>query len=155
MNRNKALFVVVSVIALVLFSAGCRTSQASKVYTRGEAQRALEVYYGTVLSVADVTIEAEETGAGAATGAVVGGIVGSTIGGGDGRTLATVGGVLAGAAAGSATERAMARRAALEIEVELDNGQIMVIVQEKDDVFAVGDRVRVIETGYGRYRVRQ
>jgi outer membrane lipoprotein SlyB len=145
------------VALLVTFvMAGCdTTSQGSKTYTRGQAQTAMQVYYGTVLAVADVTIAGQESGAGAVGGAVVGGIVGSTIGGGRGRRLATTGGALAGAAAGSAAERSASQKAGLEIEVELDDGRIMVIVQEKDDEYAVGDRVRIVQASDGTMRVRQ
>jgi len=139
-----------------MLMTGCQTtSQGSKTYTRGEAQTAMQVYYGTVLSVADVTIESQETGVGAVGGGVVGGIVGSTIGGGRGTKLATTAGVLAGAAAGSAAEKAKARKAGVEIEVELDDGRIMVIVQEKDDDYVVGDRVRIVQAKNGTMRVRQ
>jgi outer membrane lipoprotein SlyB len=62
---------------------------------------------------------------------------------------------LAGAAAGSAAERSASQKAGLEIEVELDDGRIMVIVQEKDDEYAVGDRVRIVQASDGTMRVRQ
>ncbi len=151
----KSFKAFILIAAIAVLATGCQTtSQGSRTYTRGEAQKPLQVTYGTVMSVAEVTIETEETGAGTLVGAVVGGIVGSTIGGGDGRKLATAGGVLVGSAAGSATEKGMGKKPALEIEVELENGEIMVVVQEKDDVFHPGDRVRVIETSYGRMRVR-
>ena len=39
--------------------------------------------------------------------------------------------------------------------MELDDGRLMVIVQEKDDVYAVGDRIRVIDAQDGTLRVRQ
>ena len=144
------------VLLLAFVVAGCdTTSQGSKTYTRGQAQTSMQVYYGTVLSVADVTISREESGLGAVGGAVVGGIVGSTIGSGRGRTLATTGGALAGAAAGSAAEKGTGKKAGLEVEVELDDGRLMVIVQEKDDEYAVGDRVRIIQASDGTMRVRQ
>ena len=113
------------------------------------------MYYGTVLKVAEVQIQAEETGAGAVVGGVAGGVVGSTIGSGRGSILAATAGALAGAAAGSAAERARATRPALEIEIELDDGRIMVVVQEKDDEFAVGDRIRLLQSPDGNFRVRQ
>ncbi len=141
-------------IAAITLTAGCQTSQGSKTYTRGQAQTPMQVYYGTVLRVSDVTIESKPTGVGAGTGGVVGGVVGSTIGKGSGRVLATTAGALAGAAAGAAAEKAMGTKPALEIEVELDDGRLMVIVQEKDDVFNVGDRVRLVQSG-GTMRVRQ
>jgi len=153
MKRLMQVGVLAGVVALA--GAGCNTTtQGSKTYTRGEAQRPMQVTYGTVLSVADVRIEAEETGVGAIGGAVVGGIVGSTIGGGRGTKLATTAGAVAGAAAGSAAERMRGTKPALEIEVKLDNGRVVVVVQEKDDQYGKGDRVRVIDSGGGRLRVR-
>ena len=150
------LKIVVVAFLLTFVMAGCQsTSQGSKTYTRGQAQTAMQVYYGTVLSVADVTIAKKETGVGAVGGAVVGGILGSTIGSGRGKKLATTGGVLAGAAAGSAAEKGAGKKAGLEVEVELDDGRIMVVVQEKDDQYAVGDRVRIIQGNDGTMRVRQ
>lgn len=152
----KSKHVIVLILSIALLAAsGCQsTRQGSKTYTRTEAQRPLHVQYGTVLSVADVTIEAEETGVGAAVGGVAGGVAGSTIGGGDGQKLATVAGAIAGAIVGSIAEKGIYTKAALEIEVKQDNGDVIVVVQEKDDVFHVGDRVRIVETSYGRLRVR-
>ena len=43
----------------------------------------------------------------------------------------------------------------LEIELEMDDGRILVVVQEKDDEFAVGDRVRLIKAPDGTLRGRQ
>ncbi|MFZ0242789.1 MAG: glycine zipper 2TM domain-containing protein [Desulfobacterales bacterium] len=143
---------VLAFIALI----GCQTtSQGGRTYTRGQAQQPLTVFNGTILRVSDVQIQGNQTGVGAVGGAVVGGIVGSTIGGGRGRTLATTGGALAGAAGGSAIEQRRATRPGLEIEVELDDGRILAIVQEKDDDFVVGDRVRLISAPDGTFRVRQ
>jgi hypothetical protein len=36
-----------------------------------------------------------------------------------------------------------------------DDGRILVVVQEKDDDFAVGDRIRLVATPDGTYRIRQ
>lgn len=153
---KSGLKLITLILTLTLVMIGCQTtSQGSKTYTRQQAQRALTVYSGTVLKVAEVQIQGEQTGAGAVIGGVAGGIVGSTIGQGRGRRLATTAGALGGAAAGSAAEKARATRPALEIEVELDDGRLMVIVQEKDDEFAVGDRVRLVQSPDGTMRVRQ
>ena len=147
-------------VALILIAAvavtGCNTTgQGSKTYTRGQAQAAMSVEYGVIESIADVTIEAKESGLGAIAGAVVGGVVGSTIGGGDGTTLATTAGALGGAAAGSAVEKARAKKAGLELQVKLDSGKVIVVVQEKDDEYAVGERVRVVRGNDGTVRVRK
>jgi len=155
MKKNAVIWMTLFV-GMAMVMTGCdTTSQGSKTYTRGQAQSSMQVFYGTVLAVADVTIEKPASGGGAVAGGLVGGIIGSTIGGGDGRKLATTAGALGGAAAGSAAEKAAGKKAGLEIEVELDNGKIMVIVQEKDDQYVVGDRIRVVQAGDGTMRVRQ
>jgi outer membrane lipoprotein SlyB len=157
MKNKLPTLILLPIAAVAILSSGCQApSQAGMVYSRSEAQTPLTVHYGTVIKAAQVQIQDEETGTGAAIGAIVGGIIGSTIGGGDGKKLATTGGVLAGAAAGSAIEQAGKTKVALEVEVELDDGRLMVIVQELDPNLQLypGARVRVIESGYGRYRVR-
>ena len=154
MNLKIVAYAIATFVSVTLM--GCQpASQGSKTYTPGQAQQAMTVYYGTVLNVADVQIQHEETGGGAVGGAVVGGIIGSTIGGGRGSTLATTAGALGGAAAGSAAEQSRAMRPGVEIELELDDGRIMVVVQEKDDDYLVGDRIRLIESPDGTMRVRQ
>jgi len=153
---------MLSAIVLVMVglgTSGCETtSQGSKTYTRGQTQRAQSVQYGTILAVADVTIEAEQSGAGAVGGAVVGGILGHAVTGRSGSNTKRVGatlGAAAGAAAGAAGEKAVGTKAGVELEVELDDGRIFVLVQEKDDEYDVGDKVRVITGTDGTMRVRQ
>lgn len=151
---RKELIIVVAAASFLL--PGCQTtSQGSKTYSTSQAQRALTVYSGTILKVAEVQIQSKQSGTGALGGAIVGGIVGSTIGSGRGRTLATTAGAVGGAAAGSAAESRMGTKPGLEIELELDDGRLMVVVQEKDDDFRVGDRVRLIQSPDGTLRVRQ
>jgi outer membrane lipoprotein SlyB len=157
MKRTISSLTLFSFIAIATVTlTGCDTaSQGSKTYTRGQAQQQMKVYTGTVLNVAQVTIEPETTGGGAVAGAATGGIVGSTIGNGRGSTLASVGGALLGTAVGAKAEQKIRTKAGLELEVELDDGRILVIVQEADDVFLVGDRIRVIVDSKGVSRVRQ
>jgi outer membrane lipoprotein SlyB len=146
------------IIGTALLMAGCATNQGSKTYTRDQAQHAQTVQYGTVLAAADVTIEDKETGVGAVGGGVVGGILGHVAVGSSGPNTKLVGsavGALAGLAAGSAAEKMRAKKQAVELEVKLDDGRTMVIVQEKDDQYAVGEKVRVITSSDGVMRVRR
>jgi outer membrane lipoprotein SlyB len=144
-------------LSIIIVCTGCTsTSQKSKIYTRSQAQSALTVYYGTVLNVADVKIQTETKGmVGGLAGAVLGGVIGSTIGAGGGRDIAIAAGGIGGAAAGSKAEEKLKIKQGVELEVELDDGRLMLIVQEKDDVYAVGDRIRVVEAQDGTLRVRQ
>jgi outer membrane lipoprotein SlyB len=148
--------VLFAIMVSPLFLASCQTtSQGSRTFTTSQAQTAMRAFNGKILHVAEVQIQRNETGVGAVAGGVLGGVVGSTIGGGRGTTLATAGGAVAGAAAGSAVERGRGTRPAWELEVQLESGEVLVIVQEQDDIFAVGDHVRVIEGRDGSFRVRQ
>lgn len=154
LQRKSALFIVVPLAGLVL--AACMPeSRAGSVYSRDQARTSHSVYYGTILRVADVTIEGSSTGAGTLAGGAMGGVLGSTVGGGSGRAISTVGGAIIGGITGSAIEKGVTTTAGVELEVELDNGELLAIVQEKDAVYKVGDRVRVLRDARGAARVRQ
>jgi len=143
------------IILLLCIAAGCASSRSGKVYSRDQARASHSVYFGTVLQIEEVLIEGSQSGAGALLGGALGAAAGHTIGGGTGRTLATVGGAVGGAVAGSAVEKKATNKTGLEIMVELDNGEIISVVQEKDHVFAVGDRVRILKGPDGTTRVRE
>lgn len=151
--KNAALFITIT-LSVTLMMFGCQTSQGSK-YSSGQANTPMTVYYGTVLRVSQVTIEKPSTPVGAIVGGVAGGVIGSTVGQGRGRRLSTTAGALGGAALGSAAEKSANQIPGLEIEVEMDDGRIMAVVQPKDDDFAVGDRIRLLRGQDGSYRVRQ
>ena len=148
------LAVLIITLVLPVFT-GCASSRGGKVYSRDQARTAQQIYYATVIRVEEVTIEGREGALGGVAGGVVGGFLGNTIGGGSGNKLATAAGAVGGALAGGAAEKAMTTKAGLEIEVERDDGRMMVVVQEKDDHFAPGDRVRLIGGQGGVWRVRQ
>lgn len=147
-------YFIVFVLA-VLFLQGCASSRSGRVYSRDEARESLSVFYGTVLEVSPAVIEGTKSPIGPLVGGVTGAVVGSTIGEGSGKDIATVVGGLVGGLAGAAIEEGATRKDALEIVVELDNGQIMAVVQERDDEYRVGDRVRIVKSRNGTSRVRQ
>ncbi len=140
---------------LILLSQGCAPSTSGKVYSRDQARQAQQTHYGTIIQVNQVTIEGEPSAVGTLAGGALGAGVGQTIGSGSGRTLATIAGGVAGALAGGAAEKGLTTKAGLEITVELDNGELLTIVQEADDVYNPGDRVRVLRAPNGTTRVRQ
>jgi len=151
-GRGRAMAVAAALSALALL-AGCATgSNSASVYDRSQAQREQVVRLGTVESVREVTIDRGQTGVGTAGGAIVGGVAGSTIGGGRGQIIASVLGAIAGGVAGQAVEGGLSKRTGLEITVRFENGEVRSIVQEADEKFYVGDRVRVL-SGSGVTRV--
>jgi outer membrane lipoprotein SlyB len=136
---------ILAMLAALL--AGCASSNSGDVYTREQTRQVQTVQMGIVESVRTVKIEGTKTPVGTATGAVIGGVAGSTVGHGKGSTIAAVVGAVAGGLAGSAIEEGVTRKDGLEITVKLDNGTMLAIVQEADEAFNPGDRIRVLEGG--------
>lgn len=135
--------------------SGCAPSKAGNVYTREQARTSHTVYYGTIMRLEEVTIEGSQSGLGTLAGGAMGGVLGSGVGSGSGKAIAVVGGAIVGALAGSAVEKGATGAAGIEIEVMLDSGEGMLVVQENTGEFAIGDRVRVIKSPDGTTRVRQ
>jgi outer membrane lipoprotein SlyB len=141
------------VLAASMALVACASSSPD-VIQRGDAQRMAQVEDGVVLSVRTVTVDGSQSGVGATVGGVVGAIGG--YGGSSVQRESQVLGVLAGvagAAAGNVIERFSTREEAVEILVQLKNGERRAIVQAKAaEVFAGGDPVIIVTTG-GKVRV--
>jgi len=145
MNRRLNGVVILTVAALL---AGCAPGLGGGAYKREEARREQNVRLGMVESVRPVQIEGTRSGIGPAAGAVIGGVAGSSIGRGRGSTVGTVLGGVAGGVAGQAAEEMSTRRTGVEITVKLDRGGLVAIVQEADETFKPGERVRILSDGH-------
>ncbi|MBY0271308.1 MAG: glycine zipper 2TM domain-containing protein [Burkholderiales bacterium] len=143
---DKRIQTAVLVVAVAVL-AGCAQGLGGGSYTRDEARREQNVRLGVVESVRPVQIEGTRSGIGPAAGAVVGGVAGSTVGGGRGSTVAAVIGAVAGGVAGQAVEEGTTRKNGVEVTVKLNNGALVAIVQEADETFRAGDRVRILSDG--------
>lgn len=128
--------------------AGCASGLGSGDYERKEARRAYEVKMGVVQHVRSVRLEGTDSGVGTVAGGAVGGIAGSEVGGGKGSYVGAVLGAVVGGLAGAAAEEVATRKPGLEVTVRLDTGRTLAVVQEDTgEQFAVGDRVRLLESG--------
>ena len=133
--------------ALAALLASCSTTSPD-VVQRGDAQRLANVQDATVLSVRAVTVDGSQSGTGALTGGVLGGVAGSTRSSGREQAAITVVGAVAGAVIGNAIERSATREDAVEILLQLRNGERRAIVQAKaGESFNVGDPVVLVTTG--------
>lgn len=132
--------------------AGCASSRSGAVYSRDQARQEMSVRMGVVESVRQVTIEGTKTPVGGAAGAVIGGLAGSTIGHGRGSAAASVLGAVGGGLAGAAIEEGVTKKNGVEVTVKLDDGRLVAIVQEADESFRPGERVRIVSGG-GNQRV--
>ncbi len=132
--------------------AGCATSSPD-VVSRSEAQRLATISDAVVLSTRPVVVDGSQSGIGAVAGGVVGGIAGSGVGGR--REAAAVGviGAVVGGVIGNVTERMATREEAVEIIVQLRNGDRRSIVQAKaSESFVAGDAVLLVAS-QGKVRV--
>ncbi len=137
---------------LALAVSACSTTSPD-VIQRGDAQRLSQVQDATVLSVRSVVVEGNQSGIGATAGGVVGGVAGSTRGAG--RESAAIGviGAVAGAVVGNAVERFGSREQAIEILLQLRNGERRAIVQAKgEENLTPGDAV-ILVSNAGKTRV--
>lgn len=141
------LSTLILITTLSLFVAACASSNSGSVYKRDDARKVQTVKTGVVESVRAVKLEGTKSPVGTVAGGAIGGIAGSSVGGGRGSAIAAVIGAVAGGLAGSAIEEGITRKDALEITIKLDGGGLIAIVQEADEQFNPGEKVRIVEGG--------
>ncbi|MCP5271849.1 MAG: hypothetical protein H6932_11530 [Burkholderiaceae bacterium] len=140
-------------LALTVAALAACTTTSPDVVQRGDAQRLSTVTDATVLSVRSVTVDGTQSGIGATAGGVVGGIAGASRGNSRESVALGVIGAVVGGVIGNAVERSSTREDALEILVQLKNGERRAIVQAKgDENLQPGDPVILVSTG-GKVRV--
>jgi outer membrane lipoprotein SlyB len=145
----KKLFVALAVVSLF---AGCSTTSPD-VIQREDAQRLAVVQDATVLSVRPVTVDGSQSGIGGATGAVIGGVAGSQVGGNKTGAVVGVVGAVAGAVIGNTVERFSTKESAIEILIQMRNGDRRAIVQAiGNETLVAGEPVILVTTG-GKTRV--
>jgi outer membrane lipoprotein SlyB len=147
-----ALKTLSAAAACALLLAGCAYPYGARDYRGYEARGEQAVRFGLVESVRDVRIQPRESGVGTAGGAVLGGIAGSNVGGGSGQVAGAIGGAILGGIIGQGIERSANERPGVELTVLLDSGKYIAVVQEADESFRSGDRVRIL-SGRGTTRV--
>ena len=147
---SKLITSLTLVAALVL--SACSTTSPD-VIQRGDAQRLSQVQDATVLSSRPVVVDGSQSGIGGVAGGVTGAIAGGSVGGRREGQVVGVLGAVAGAVIGNAIERSTTREEALEIIVQLRNGERRAIIQAKGaEAFNSGDPVVLVTTG-GKTRV--
>ena len=140
-------FILAAALFASLTLVGCANTDiySGSVYSSSQAKEARSISYGTIVSVRDVKIQADNQGVlGTLGGGALGGVAGSTIGGGSGRAVATAVGAVAGAIIGSTVEEKATQVSSLEMVIRKDDGKEIVVVQKKEDGFVPGKRVRIV-----------
>jgi outer membrane lipoprotein SlyB len=132
---------------------GCAYHAGSADYRGYEVRGEQSVRFGVIESVREVHIDPRDTGVGTASGAVLGGLAGSNVGGGNGQIAGAIGGAILGGIIGQNIEKSANERLGVEVTVMLDSGKYIAVVQEADEAFRPGDRVRILAGRGGTTRV--
>ena len=139
--------------ALSAFALGGCAYNGGPDYYRGyEVRGEQTVRFGVVEAIREVRIQYGETGVGAASGAMLGSIAGSHAGHGHGHLAGAIGGAILGGILGPEIERSGNERVGVELTVLLDSDRYVAVIQEADEAFRPGDRVRIL-SGRGSTRV--
>jgi outer membrane lipoprotein SlyB len=141
-----------TLLATAALLGACSTTSPD-VVSRNEAQRLSTVVDAVVLTTRPVVVDGTQSGIGASAGGVIGGVAGSSVGGSREAVVVGILGAVVGGVVGNAVERSSTKEEAVEILVQLKNGDRRSVVQAKAaEVFQPGDPVILVTTG-GRVRV--
>ncbi len=146
---RQVLPVVFGVVGLAFLAGGCSSASSSRsVYSAGQVNQVQTQELGTIISVEAVTIE-RDMGQRTSVGQSVGSSVGRTIARGGDPVTAAAGAVgsVVGSIAGTSAERAVSRREGQKIQVAMDDGTTITVVQENNPPFVGGERIRLVKTG--------
>jgi adenosine kinase len=147
--KTAGTFLTAALAALAL--GGCAYNAGSRDYRGYEARGEQSVRFGVVESVREVRIDPHQTGVGTAGGAALGAIAGSNVGGGSGQVAGAIGGAILGGIIGQNVE-ARERAPRPEPHRAASTRASTSPVQEADEDFRAGDRVRIL-SGRGATRV--
>lgn len=145
-----ASILTIGCAAMALSITSCTNFGSPSTYNLNEIGGAQETYTGTVTSVENVKIQANNANTGTGIGAVAGGLTGAMFGGGNAKFATAAGGAILGGIAGNQIDKAVNNTTGERITVRLDqkrNGTrnyTVVQVASRNNPIQVGQRVRVI-----------
>lgn len=159
MNKINRLFLVFTAIFSATFMSGCARDLSSSSYDGRTVGARVSAYDGVIIDIRTVRVnegdKLEDHSHGGALGAIGGGLLGSAFGQGHGRTAMAALGAVTGAVGGAYAHKALTGQDAFEYTIKLDDGQMMVVVQGRDNPLSLNQRVRVFvpHSDVGRTRV--
>jgi len=148
--------IAIALITSMAVMSGCASNMTSRDYSAGTSMQRMKVEVGKVESIRDVKINGKPSPLGGIAGGALGAIAGSNAGGGIGQLAVMVVAGVVGAAVGAAVDKKAHDADGIEITVKLDgDAGLAAVTQAKDanELFAVGDSIRVISGPNGSSRV--
>ncbi len=156
MNISKFFHASIRLITLcstITLLSGCAHQISSDIYSENSVTEVSEAYQGVVIDVRVVRVENADNITGMVIGGVTGGILGNQIGKGSGNAITTTAGALLGLAIGASVEKDLSSQDAYEYVVQLNTGEIKVIIQGMDNLLNPGQPVFLIVGYQGRPRL--
>lgn len=143
---KKILTIIIAAATLAACAANLDTNQ----YQTSAAGQINTVQEGVVINARQVRIATENGGVGTLAGGLAGGAAGSMIGGNSAvHMIGAVGGAVLGGALGARAQEGLSAQNGMEYIVKLDSGRAITLTQGDDEVFTVGQKVYVLNAGYG------
>ena len=102
-----ASILTIGCAAMALSITSCTNFGSPNTYNLNEIGGAQETYTGTVTSVENVKIQANNANTGTGIGAVAGGLTGAMFGGGNAKFATAAGGAILGGIAGNQLDKAV------------------------------------------------
>jgi outer membrane lipoprotein SlyB len=145
MMRSKSILLAVTMTAAL---SACITPDSANVYKKHEMKQLATARAGVIENIRSVQMQ-DSTGIGSVAGAVIGGIGASgNIGNGNGAIISGVLGGILGGLLGNQIETSITSKNANELTIRMqDNQERLVVVQDADLPFDVGQQVDVITDG--------
>ncbi|MDN3922312.1 glycine zipper domain-containing protein [Roseateles violae] len=149
MKKN---IVLAATVAAATTLSACSTTHPDVIHPR-EAQQLSQVLDATVLTVRPVVVDGSQSGAGAVAGGLIGSVAGASVHSYPEAQVVSVIGAVLGAVLGNAIERSATREEAVELLLQLRNGERRAIVQARSpELLNPGEAVILVTSG-GRTRV--
>ena len=160
MKSFSFFFLLFSIGVSVVSLTGCGSSSANRGrYPSTSIGVPHSLENGKVIDVHDVVIDGRMTMAGVYDGAVGGSVLGGAVGADIGEPtrvlrLALLAAQFSERWVGPSIEKAMTSKVAQELTIRMEEGDVIVVVQERrDPEFMIGDTVRVRKNAYDSTRI--
>ena len=119
-NKSIMLKAIASLSVLAMLS-NCVHVNKNNTYNEGEVGKNVIVSFGKIISVREVEVTPQTSGAGALGGGAAGGLAGSAFGAGRGNVTAIVAGAVIGAVAGDIAETELRKQKGIEYIIRYES----------------------------------
>ncbi len=142
------------IFSLLLTTTSCASHYSNNsTYKPSQFHQLQTIQYGEITGLNSVPISNKDGTVATVVGGITGLAIGNLFGSGRGKKAATIVGGLGGALLGNRWAKSRQRQHGVEINIRLDNGSQVSLLQDSGESFRVGQRVKLIQQSNGNARV--